>query len=188
MAHEQRQLTWNDEWTQLTVIVGPNGIIQMELEWSGKEKNHQEPGQEPQQEKKPKFSIKRPQVQIKSCYSAEEISLLSDARLLKCFIAIKGVTELYCSHCRRYTPIETQRMYSIRKRSTKHGLYPDTAIPKTCDVQLKRNEICNPINNIAYNTVRRANVSDEIKRGLFHWRMAHMEEIGIQTRPRIYHV
>jgi hypothetical protein len=183
MEHGQRQ--WNDEWTQLTVTWGPDGIGHMELTWNPVK---QEPSKQEPSKQEMLCRIKRPQPEVKSCYSAEEISLLSDARLLKCFTTIKGVEELYCSHCRRSTPVATNWMYSIRKRSTKHGLSPDTAVPKTCDVQIQRNDKCNPINNIAYNTVRRTNVSDEVKHSLFQMRLVKMEEMGIQTRPRIYQV
>lgn len=176
--------TWKDEWTELKLTLGPNGIEHMELKWNPVKQK--EPSKQEKQEKLRR--IKRPEMEVKSCYSGEEISLLSDARLLKCFTAIKGVEELYCSHCRRCTPVATNWMYSIRKRSMKHGLSTDTAVPKTCDIQIKRNEKCNPINNITYNTMRRTNVSDEVKHDLLKMRLVKMEEIGIQTRPRIYQV
>ena len=140
-------------------------------------------------EKKP-LKIKRPITKRVTPhvvgYTREEVDKMSDDELLRCFIEVKGVDHLHCSHCKRETPITSKWMYSIRKRSSKHGLYCDTPNPKTCDVQQKKNETHNPINNTFYNTVRRTNVSDSTKHILLQSRLIGMNEIGVSTNPRIY--
>jgi hypothetical protein len=140
-------------------------------------------------EKKP-LKIKRPITKRVTPhvvgYTREEVDKMSDDELLRCFIEVKGVDHLHCSHCKRETPIALKWVYSIRKRSSKHGLYCDTPNPKTCDVQQKKNETHNPINNTFYNTVRRTNVSDSTKHILLQSRLIGMNEIGVSTNPRIY--
>jgi hypothetical protein len=123
-----------------------------------------------------------------SSYSSDQIPSLSDDLLMASFIRITGRDTLYCSHCRRATAIEERWMYSIRKRCSKYGLYPenDISIPKTCNIQLKNNERCSAVNNIAYNTLRRANVSDSEKQRLLEVRQEKIKEMGIQPKPRKY--
>lgn len=130
--------------------------------------------------------VKRPQ--IKTCYTAEEVKRLSDTELQICFRAIYCINALHCSHCKRSTSIDTNWLYAIRKKGEKYGLSSDVPIPKTCDKQLKKNEEVNPINNLAYNTMRSMTVSDTVKYDLLVWRKIEIEKMGIKTKPRVYKV
>jgi hypothetical protein len=146
-----------------------------------------EPGAPPAAPKKlPKPGIAakklpKPGVAPRHSYSPHEVKEMDDTRLCAEFVRLTGHTHLVCSCCRKRS-IETHWIHSIRKRAMKMGLSAEMKIPKTCDAQQFRNELCNPINNPAYSKIYRG-VTDEEKESIIQSRQEQLNGISIAARP-----
>jgi hypothetical protein len=146
-----------------------------------------EPGAPPAAPKKlPKPGIAakklpKPGVAPRHSYSPHEVKEMDDIRLCAEFMRLTGHTHLVCSCCRKRS-IETHWIHSIRKRAMKMGLSAEMKIPKTCDAQQFRNELCNPINNPAYSKIYRG-VTDEEKESIIQSRQEQLNGISIAARP-----
>ena len=80
---------------------------------------------------------------------AEQESLvdgMTDDELFAEFTRLTGCIVLGCKHCKR-TDLPLERMSMGIRASAKKGLTPEMHIPKTCNIQLTRNAVSNPINN-----------------------------------------
>lgn len=125
--------------------------------------------------------LKRPGVAPRHSYSPNEVKEMDDNRLCVEFVRLTGHTHLVCSCCRKRS-IDTHWIHSIRKRAMKKGLSGEMPIPKTCDAQQFRNQLCNPINNPAYSKIYRG-VTDEEKESIIQSRQEQLVGISIATRP-----
>jgi len=119
-------------------------------------------------------------------YTAEEVKEMSDIETLCHFKRITGKESLYCSHCRKETTLEEKWMYSIRKRCAKHGISVNMKPPKTCSIQLQKNEYVNDANNEAYRTLKRPDVTEEQRSAILARREEKMAELGVVCRPYRY--
>jgi hypothetical protein len=119
-------------------------------------------------------------------YSNSDLKQMSDSKLIKEFTRLTGESELYCSHCKRYTPL-TNWVNSIRRRCEKRGgLSRNTESPKTCDKQSYVNDCCNQINNKAYPLLRANNITDRQKQLVQGLRSDALHAIGVSTDPYRY--
>ena len=125
--------------------------------------------------------LPKPGVAPRYSYSPHEVKEMDDTRLCAEFVRLTGHTHLLCSCCRKRS-IETHWIHSIRKRAMKMGLSAEMKIPKTCDAQQFRNELCNPINNPAYSKIYRG-VTDEEKESIIQSRQEQLVGISIAARP-----
>ena len=139
--------------------------------------------------------IARPQIVRPVVYSPEEVQQMDDYKLCREFIRATGLTTLSCKHCGRDVNdrekgrernIYPHFMNAIRRRAEKVGLSRDMKLPKTCDGMMKRNDVCNPVNNPAYYIIHHvaadsSEIADAIER-----RQEGLQAIGIATRPRRY--
>jgi len=125
--------------------------------------------------------LPKPGVAPRHSYSPHEVKEMDDTRLCAEFARLTGHTHLSCTHCRT-RPIELYWVNSIRKRAMKMGLSAEMKIPKTCDAQQFTNELCNPINNPAYQKIYQG-VSHETKKSIVLSRQAQLISISIAARP-----
>jgi hypothetical protein len=102
-----------------------------------------------------------------TAYTAKEVSGMSTETLLAEFTRITGHAHLACEHCHSITLPLSKFVYAIQKRCGKKGIIRDMKLPATCDVQLKKNEdrnkIENSINNYYYPRIRNATTEEEIR-------------------------
>ena len=152
--------------------------------------------------KKPKIAaavlaarVVKPPIAKPIVHSPEEVQKMDDYELCREFIRATGLTALSCKHCGRDANdrekgreqnIYPHFMNAIRRRAEKEGLYRDMKLPKTCDGMMKRNDVCNPVNNPAYYIIHHvsadsAEIADAIEK-----RQEGLQAIGIATRPRRY--
>jgi hypothetical protein len=89
------------------------------------------------------------------------IDSMTDEELFAEFTRMTGCIVLACKHCKR-TDLPLERMsMGIRASAKKEaGLTPDMHIPKTCNIQLKRNAVSNPICN-RYNALLKTATEEE---------------------------
>jgi hypothetical protein len=125
--------------------------------------------------------LPKPGVAPRHSYSPHEVKEMDDTRLCAEFARLTGHTHLSCTHCRT-RPIELYWVNSIRKRAMKMGLSAEMKIPKTCDAQQFTNELCNPINNPAYQKIYQG-VSHETKKSIVQSRQEQLNGISIAARP-----
>jgi hypothetical protein len=119
-------------------------------------------------------------------YSPQEVREMDDYDLIRNFIRITGKTELYCSHCKCAKHL-TYYLHSIRTRCLKkNGLSQETVLPKTCDEQMAKNYMCNPINNRANYLLRNCRLTDAEEQEVIALRIAGLEAIGIEAKPTLY--
>lgn len=178
---------FTDYFTTLRVSYDAHGQIEMSLEWTPC------PVFQPQKKKKP-ILVKRslpvapvaPPPALPLSYTAEEVKEMSDIETLYHFKRITGKESLYCSHCRKETTLEEKWMYSIRKRCAKHGISANMKPPKTCSIQLQKNEYVNDANNEAYRTLKRPDVTEEQRSAILARREEKMAELGVVCRPYRY--
>ena len=123
----------------------------------------------------------KPGVAPRHHYSPNEVKEMDDNRLCAEFVRLTCHTHLVCSCCRKRS-IDPYWINSIRKRAMKKGLSAEMSIPKTCDAQQFRNQLCNPINNPAYSKIYRG-VSEEEKESIIQSRQEQLVGISIATRP-----
>ncbi len=94
----------------------------------------------------------------KDSYTQEEVTKMCDSQLLAEFTKLTGNHTLACKHCGHGTyPLE-RFIQSIRVRCTKKsqtGLCKEMKIPKTCDEQIKKNDVRNKRENSIYNKYNR---------------------------------
>lgn len=127
------------------------------------------------------MKLPKPGVAPRQCYSPHEVKEMDDNQLCAEFVRLTGHTHLSCTHCRT-RPIELCWVSSIRKRAMKAGLSAEMKIPKTCNEQQSRNELCNPINNPAYQKIYQG-VSHETKKSIVLSRKEQLNNISIAARP-----
>jgi hypothetical protein len=127
------------------------------------------------------MKLPKPGVAPRHFYSPCEVNKMDDNRLCAEFVRLTGHTHLSCTHCST-RPIELYWVHSIRKRAMKMGLSAEMKIPKTCDEQQSRNELCNPINNPAYSKIYQG-VSHETKKSIIQSRQELLIGISIAARP-----
>jgi hypothetical protein len=125
--------------------------------------------------------LPKPGVAPRHSYSPHEVKEMDDTRLCAEFARLTGHTHLSCTHCRTRC-IELYWVNSIRKRAMKLGLSAEMKIPKTCDAQQFTNELCNPINNPAYQKIYQG-VSHETKKSIVLSRQEQLNGISIAARP-----
>jgi len=125
--------------------------------------------------------LPKPGVAPRHSYSPDEVKEMDDNRLCAEFVRLTGHTHLVCSCCRKRS-IDTHWIHSIRKRAMKKGLSAEMKIPKTCDAQQFRNELCNPINNPVYSKIYRG-VTPEEKESIIQSRQEQLVNISIAARP-----
>ena len=125
--------------------------------------------------------LPKPGVAARHSYSPHEVKEMDDNKLCAEFVRLTGHTHLSCTHCRT-RPIELYWVNSIRKRAMKMGLSAEMKIPKTCDAQQFTNELCNPINNPAYQKIYQG-VSHETKKSIVQSRQEQLNGISIAARP-----
>lgn len=120
-------------------------------------------------------------------YSPNDIDTMDDSTLAREFIRLTGTKTLYCTHCKGESPIEIKWMNSIRKRCMKpHGLFKDMPLPKTCDKQQAKNQICNSINNPVYQKLRNKSTTQQEQEMAIQQRIEGIRQIGIQPNPHKY--
>lgn len=105
--------------------------------------------------------------------TSDRIITMTDNELCEQITAHTGVSTLYCTHCKRATPIQERWVVSLRRRLLKLAkssgaiaLSSSIAFPKTCDSQTLKNDKSNPINNSFYPQIRKAfkkGDADEVK-------------------------
>jgi len=121
-----------------------------------------------------------------SGYTPQEVSKMDSYELIRNFIRITGKTELFCSHCKCAKPL-SYYLHAIRTRCLKkHGLSQDTIPPKTCDEQMAKNYMCNPINNRANYLLRNYRLTNQEEQEIISLRIAGLEAIGIEAKPTLY--
>jgi hypothetical protein len=125
--------------------------------------------------------LPKPGVAARHSYSPHEVKEMDNDQLCAEFVRLTGHTHLSCTHCRNRS-INPYWVNSIRKRAMKMGLSAEMKIPKTCDEQQSRNELCNPINNPAYSKIYRG-VTDEEKESIIQSRREQLVGISIASRP-----
>lgn len=139
--------------------------------------------------------INKPPVAKPVIYSPEEVQQMDDYKLCREFIRVTGLTTLSCKHCGRDADnqekgqeknIYSHFMNAIRRRAEKKGLHRDMKLPKTCDKVLKRNDVCNPINNPAYYVIRHVSSDSSDIVNAINMRQEGLQAIGIATRPYRY--
>ena len=59
-------------------------------------------------------------------------------------------------------------------------------LPKTCDNMMKRNDVCNPVNNPAYYIIHHVAADSSEIADAIEKRQEGLQAIGIATRPRLY--
>jgi hypothetical protein len=121
-------------------------------------------------------------------YTPEEVKMLlaEDYNLIAEWIRIKGLSELYCTHCKKAKNVAHYWASEIRNCCQKHGLNPDTKVPKTCDQRQRENRMCNGANNKVYPLLRNERVSEESKRELLKKKQEIFSKIGINIAPTKY--
>jgi hypothetical protein len=122
-----------------------------------------------------------------SSYTKDEIASMSDSTLLMNWIGITGHAMLGCCHCGKKSPckpLATHWMKVIRNHCSKHGIYKDMPIPKTCDTQWERNNLVNDINNWYYGIVRKnkTSITEEELASLKQERKEKLAEVGVIMR------
>lgn len=128
---------------------------------------------------------------LKKSYSPREVSELIRNNdyytLLSEFIRITGCSELSCSHCKnRQKKIHVGWVEAIKRKCLKLGISEDMKLPKTCDEQLKANDISNSINNVCYPMMRQLRELGGPTTNIQTIRSRAFEKIGRKTRPYRY--
>ena len=127
-------------------------------------------------------------INFKKSYSPREVSELIRNNdyytLLLEFTRITGCSELYCSHCKnRQKKLHLGWIDAIKRKCLKIGINKDMKLPKTCDEQLKTNDISNGINNNYYPVLRKLEEKRQPTKHIQISRCCDLEKIGIETRP-----
>jgi hypothetical protein len=127
-------------------------------------------------------------INFKKSYSPREVSELIRNNdyytLLLEFTRITGCSELYCSHCKnRQKKLHLGWIDAIKRKCLKIGINKDMKLPKTCDEQLKTNDISNGINNNYYPVLRKLEEKRQPTKHIQISRCRDLEKIGIETRP-----
>jgi len=127
-------------------------------------------------------------INFKKSYSQREVSELIRNNdyytLLLEFTRITGCSELYCSHCKnRQKKLHLGWIDAIKRKCLKIGINKDIKLPKTCDEQLKTNDISNGINNNYYPVLRKLEEKRQSTKHIQISRCRDLEKIGIETRP-----
>ena len=139
--------------------------------------------------------IARPHIVRPVIYSPEEVRQMDDYKLCREFIHTTGLTTLSCKHCGRdvndrekgvQRHVYPHFMNAIRRRAEKEGLSQNMSLPKTCDSMMKRNDVCNPVNNPAYYIIHHAAADSSEIAAAIEKRQEGLQAIGIATRPRLY--
>ena len=99
-------------------------------------------------------------VSKKELSNADRVSKMTDEQLLAEFSRLTGCKALACKHCHNdAVPLEKMSM-GIRRAAMKE-LSPSMRIPKTCNGQLQRNAISNPIYNKYAALLKKATTEEE---------------------------
>ena len=139
--------------------------------------------------------INKPRVAKPVVYSSEEVRQMNNYELCREFICVTGLTCLSCKHCGRDAEdrekgvqrhIYPYFMIAIRRRAEKEGLHREMKMPKSCDAVVKRNDVCNPINNPAYYIIHHASSNSTEIAAAIEKRQEGIQAIGIVTRPYVY--
>ena len=139
--------------------------------------------------------VARPHIVRPVVHSPEEVRQMDDYELCREFIRATGLTTLSCKHCGRdvndrekgvQRHIYPHFMNAIRRRAEKEGLSRDMKLPKTCDSMMKRNDVCNPVNNPAYYIIHHASSDSSEIADAIEKRQEGLQAIGIATRPHRY--
>ena len=161
------------------------------------EELEQEAEQQVQEERETRQKVKRKIRKLRDfivdcprqeSYTPQEVSELlpEDYNLIAEWIRIRGLPQLYCTHCKKDKNVADNWVESIRKCCMKDGLNSETRIPKTCDHQQRVNARCNPFNNIAYPLLKNDAVPDASKCKILKIKKKYFERIGKKINPHKY--
>jgi hypothetical protein len=155
-----------------------------EISEVSEEESEEESPEESDEEELSDFEI----IIFKKSYSPREVSELIRNNdyytLLLEFTRITGCSELSCSHCKnRQKKLHLGWIDAIKRKCLKIGINKGMKLPKTCDEQLKANDISNGINNNYYPVLRKLEEKRQPTKHIQISRCRELEKIGIETRP-----
>lgn len=127
----------------------------------------------------------------KVSYTSNECKVMTPDTILSEFEKITGYTKLRCKHCGPRSQFLSDGFYSIRERWSlrvlnwcrKHGIQKNMKVPETCDIQKKKNDLSNPINNEFNTKVKKCSTQVE-REELDAIRVDRLLALGISARPK----